>query len=111
MNIVVCIKPTIESSNISYDSQSGKPVRPTNVILSEAELVSLQTAFDQKKQHGAQITALSIADESADPLLYQALRAGADRAVRLWYPEDGEPLDTYAAASAAAAAATALEAN
>ncbi|MFY9327176.1 MAG: hypothetical protein WAO76_04030 [Georgfuchsia sp.] len=111
MKIVVCIKPTMELSSITYDTQSGKPVRSADVMLSDTELAALQAAFDQKKQLGAQITVLSVADERSDPLLRQALLAGADRAIRLWHSDSGEPLDTYAAASAAAAAATTLDAD
>ncbi|MCX7058846.1 MAG: hypothetical protein NTZ79_17190, partial [Proteobacteria bacterium] len=111
MNIVVCIKPTIDSSGISYDSFSGAPVRPVNRMLSESEWAALQIALDQKKLHGAKVTVLSVADESVNPLLHKTLRAGSDRAVRLWYPAGGDSLDTYAAATAAAAAATTLEAD
>ncbi|CAG4884792.1 protein of unknown function [Georgfuchsia toluolica] len=111
MKIIVCIKPSINSSDISYDLRSGAPVRPAHTMLSEAEWAALQTALDKKNQYDAHVTVLSVADESANPLLYQALRAGANRAVRLWHLEDGEPLDTYAAATAAAAATTTLAAD
>lgn len=111
MRIVVCIKPTIESSNVSYDSRSGKPIRPVNTTLSEIERAALQTALDQKHSNGAHVTALSVADKCSDPLLNQALLSGADRAIRLWYQHDGPPLDTHAAGRAAAAAAVALEAD
>jgi len=80
-------------------------------MLSDADLAALQTAFDQKQPLGAQVTALSIADERAEPLLHQALLAGADRAIRLWHSNSSATLDTHAAASAAAAAATTLKAD
>ena len=111
MHVVVCIKPSIESSRITYDPRSGAPIRPVDVRVSERDAVALQAALDIKERQGARVTTLSIGDETAGSLLEQTLRAGADRAVRLWHQDDGEPLDTWAAATAGATAVTTLGAD
>jgi len=111
MNIIVCLKPNVESTAMSYDPRTGVPILPASYSLAEQDAVALQLALDLRQTAAASITALSIAGDNATPLLEQALQLGADRAVRLWQGDDSQPIDTWVAGNAAGSVARTLEAT
>ncbi len=104
MHVLVCLKASVPSSAIVYDPHSGAPLRPVDAVVSGRDAVALQAALDLKRRPGARVTALCVGDSRADDVLRHALLAGADRAIRLWQREGDAALDTWAAATVAAAA-------
>lgn len=110
MHIVVCLRPAVPAAAVTYDPHTGAPRRPVDTVLGTRDAVALQTALDLRHA-GGRVTALAVADERADPLLHHALRSGAGRAIRIWHSDGGAPLDSWAAATTAAAALVRLEAD
>ena len=103
LRMAVCMKQVPENVGKSL-SQDGR-IRRVNrsAIINPADIFSLETALTLREQHGGQIDVFTMGTATAQSLLQEAARLGADG---LFLLSDGDfaGADTYATAVVLAAA-------
>ena len=109
MRIVVCVKQVIDPEmpcsafRIDAEGKRALPPQGTPPVLSPFDENALEAALRLKDAHWAQVTAVSMGNRLARPVLRKTLAAGADELVLLDDPAF-EDLDSFASAGVLAAA-------
>ena len=109
MRIVVCVKQVIDPEmpcsafRIDAEAKRALPPQGTPPVLSPFDENALEAALRLKDRHGAEVTAVSMGNRLARPVLRKTLAAGADGLVLLEGPAF-EDLDSFASAGVLAAA-------
>lgn len=82
MEIVVCIKITVDTAELKADSVSGAPrldAAPRRIGTIDEN--ALEEAVRLREAHGGSVTVLTLGADLPQDLVYRALAMGADRAV------------------------------
>lgn len=91
MHIVVCIKPTPDSSSVYVDPVSGQVDYERFVqVLNAADACAVEEAVRLRERFGGSVSVITVGPEDAEGALRAALALGADTAVRLWTSQAGE---------------------
>jgi electron transfer flavoprotein beta subunit len=87
MDIIVCIKQVIGGDQVKIDPRTHSLVRSAEFsYLNPFDLFAVEMAVQLKKEHSGSVTALTMGPKISEEVLWDALAAGADRAVLLSDP-------------------------
>ncbi len=93
MRIAVCLKLIIDPDIAEFDITTDE-LRNTHMVLDPIGRYILEEGLTLKEKLGGEVTAVTVAPETGDTILKDALLHGADRAIRLWN-EHLEDTDTW----------------
>ena len=93
MNILVCISNVPDTtSKINFVENDSKfDSHGVQYIINPNDEFGLTKAVWMKESNGANVTVLTVGDQSAETILRKCLAIGADKAIRI----DADPLDGY----------------
>ena len=88
MNIVVCVKQTVDMQQVRIRKETREPVLENiPLTLSNLDKNALEEAVRLKEKHGAKVIALSAGPDTLNETIKEALAMGADEAVLVTAPE------------------------
>lgn len=84
MNIIVCIKQVVVADQVKIDPRTHRVVRSAEFSrMNPFDLFALDMAVQLKREYSGSITAITMGPKISEEVLWEALSAGADRAVLL----------------------------
>jgi len=87
MKMIVCIKQVILGDQVRMDPRTHTMIRSLeNSRMNPYDVLALDLAMGLKKAHGGSVTAVTMGPKISEAVLWEALAAGADRAVLLSDP-------------------------
>lgn len=106
MNIIVCVKQTVDLQQIRIRKETREPVLDNiPLVIGNIDKNALEEALRIKEKVGGKIVAVSVGSDKLDDTIKEALAMGADEAILVEAPE----LDGAESAVAAQALAQAIK--
>ena len=85
MNILVCISSVPDTTTKINFSENGSKFDSSGVqfVINPYDEFGLTKAIMLKEKHGSKVTAITVGEQSVEPVIRKALAIGADEAIRV----------------------------